>query len=477
MESQWEKVLGYFEEICKIPRSSGNEQGISDYLVEFGESRGFEVSRDASLNVLLKKKGSPGYEEAPSVILQGHLDMVCVSGPDTDIDFSKQGITTKRSGKWLHAEGTSLGADNGIAAAYILALLDSDDVSHPPIEALFTTGEETGMIGATALDFKNIKGKILINLDSEEEGEFMSGCAGGINTTVVLPIVRRHVEKRKQAYKVVVSGLTGGHSGIEIKKQRANAIKLMGRLLHELIMQSEFSIGKINGGSKLNAIPVETEAVLYPEDPMELKSGIAYWEKIFKNEFKATDPDLKITVEKVQDVLPVLDKASQQRITDILLLLPNGVQTMSKEVEGLVQSSNNVGVLHTTEKEIHMVSCPRSSINSLKRDIIRRIETVAALCGGRVINEHDYPEWEYVPDSRIRKIFVETYKELYGRKAIVRATHAGLECGILGKKIEDLDMISVGPDMKDVHTINEKLDLESAERTWKLLAEVLKKLK
>jgi len=292
MDSQWEKVMGYFEEISRIPRGSGNEKGISDFLVEFAESRGLEVSRDEYLNVLIRKKGSLGYEESEPVILQGHLDMVCVCAPDKEIDFTKQCITAKRSGKWLYAEGTSLGADNGIAAAYIMALLDSNDILHPPIEALFTTGEETGMIGAAALDFKNIKGKTLINLDSEKEGELTAGCAGGINTTVVLPIVRLHVEKRKQAYKVLISGLLGGHSGIEIKRQRANSIKLMGRLLHELIMQSEYSIGKINGGSKLNAIPTETEAILYPEDPTELKSGIAYMEKIFKNEYKISDPDL-----------------------------------------------------------------------------------------------------------------------------------------------------------------------------------------
>ncbi|MDD4494921.1 MAG: aminoacyl-histidine dipeptidase, partial [Eubacteriales bacterium] len=472
-----------------VPRGSGMEEKVSDYLVSFAKQRGLEAERDSSLNVLIRKSGTPGYENSEPVIIQGHMDMVCVAKDGMNIDFSTEGIKTVRDGKFLKAAGTSLGADNGIAVAYALALLDSDDIPHPPIEALFTTGEEIGLIGATRLDIQGIKGKTLINLDSEEEGEFLTGCAGGINTDVILPVEWENEKteccnpkSEKGLYKISICGLSGGHSGLEISKQRANAIKMMVRMLDGIRKEIDFSLVDIKGGSKMNAIPVQAEAIIFSDKSSTLVESVSSWERIFRNEHKTSDPGLKIEFMPVNDGEPKvinrrMKKTSRDSLLNILLLLPDGVQTISREMPGLVQSSNNVGVLRISGDEIILENCPRASIGSLKEEIVNRIELIAALNSARVKNEHDYPEWEYVPESRIRDLFVSVYEELFGKKAKVNAVHAGVECGILGKKLGGLDMVSLGPDMKDVHTSNESLDLESAERVWVLLQEVLRKLR
>lgn len=489
MGSNFDKVLHYFYEINKIPRCSGEEQKISDYLLDFARKRGLEAERDECLNVLIRKNGTAGMENAPAVILQGHMDMVCVARSGLDIDFSKDNIKTVREGNILRAEGTSLGADNGLAIAYMLALLDSDDICHPPLEVLMTAGEEIGLIGASKLSIPDITGKTLINLDSEEEGLIYAGCAGGANTSLVLDIERdslidvkddmpRASGTQDRVYKIRISGLIGGHSGLEIHKQRANAIKLMARLLEDL---ENLLLLDFKGGSKNNAIPVEAEATLLADDPKVIEKAIDRWQRVFRNEHRQSDPDLKVELFPIpvssSEMLRPMKEESARKLIDILLLLPNGVQTVSKDIEGLVQSSNNIGVITSEADKVRIDCAPRSSVDSLKKEIILRIMKTGEAFGAKAISEYDYPEWEYAPKSKIRDLFIKVYEELYGRKPTVATIHAGLECGALGKKLKDLDMISVGPDIKGAHTINERLDLDSAERTFTLLVEVLKRFK
>ncbi len=498
MGNNFEKVLHYFYEISKVPRCSGKEQKISDYLVEFAKKRGLEVLQDSSLNVLIRKKGTAGMEYSPPIILQGHMDMVCVARSGLNIDFSDYIIKTVREGKTLRAIGTSLGADNGLAVAFMLALLDSDDIQHPPLEALMTAGEEIGLIGATRLDIPNIFGKTLINLDSEEEGLIYAGCAGGANTSLTLNIERDDlpevksellIERRLLAieqgsgtqsklFKIKISDLSGGHSGLEIHKQGANAIKLMARLLEGV---DDCLLIDFNGGSKNNAIPEEAEATLHIDTPEILEEAVEKWQKIFRNEHRKSDPNLKVELIPIsvppRVKLRPLQKKSAQRLINILLLLPNGVQTVSTEIEGLVQSSNNVGVLTVETDKAEIECAPRSSVDSLKKEIITRITKIGKAYGAKVTNEYDYPEWEYAPESKIRNTVASVYEELYGKKPTVTTIHAGLECGALGKKFKNLDMISIGPNIRGAHTINESLDIESAERTFTLLVEVLKRLK
>lgn len=473
-------VFKYFEEISRIPRGSGNERAISDYLVSFAKEHNLQVIQDEALNIIIKKDATKGYENAPVVILQGHMDMVCEKNNGTEHDFEKDPIKLRIEDDYIKATGTTLGADNGIAVAYCLSILASKDIEHPPIEVLVTTEEETGMGGASSVKAENLSGKILINIDSEEEGELLSSCAGGVRNKVSIKL---ELEEKKQGfipYKLIIKGLKGGHSGMDIDKGRENSNKLIGRILNDINSQMELYIAEINGGAKMNAIPREAEAIIFIEERNKnnLQSIMKKWQETFKNELRASDPGITVELEEL-DVK--IGKAFSKELTDkviaILMLMPQGIQTMSMDIKGLVQSSTNLGVVTTEENEITFESAIRSSVKSLKDSIVREIESICKVVGSTMSLESDYPAWEYRENSYIREVFKSVYKDMYGSEPKVTAIHAGLECGILKDILGDIDMISFGPNMYDVHTPEEKLSISSTERTYEYLLQVLKQIK
>lgn len=479
-DSECSEVFRYFGEISAIPRGSGNEKQISDYMVEFAKKHCLEVIQDKAMNVIIKKPASPGYEGAPTVILQGHLDMVCEKNKSTVHDFDKDPIKLKVVDDMIYAQGTTLGADNGIALAFAMALLASKDILHPGLEVLFTSDEENTMSGAPALDAGKLKGRILINMDSEEEGKFLVSSAGGLKAKLVLPVKWDNAPLDMSVIRLSLGGLKGGHSGVEIDKGRGNANKLMGRLLDKLTKESEIYISGLNGGLKSNAIPRESEALLLADskDVGKLESIVKEQEKLFKNELRTADPDIYLLFETVSEkVEKVFAKETANRAISSLMLLPNGIQSMSMDISGLVESSTNLGVVSTTDSEIWLVNEIRSSVRSLKWNILSQVEALAAVMGGTVIKESEYPEWEYNPDSKIRTLFIETYKSKYNVDPEIVAIHAGLECGVFMSKINDLDAISMGPDLYDAHTPDEHISIPSAERVWEFLLEVLKNVK
>lgn len=472
-------VFKYFEEISKIPRGSGNEKAISDYLVAFAKNHNLEVIQDEALNVIIKKKATKGYENAPVVILQGHMDMVCEKNSEKDHDFYKDPINLIIDGDFIKADGTTLGADNGIAVAMSLAILASDNIEHPPIEVLITTEEETGMGGASSVRKEDLSGKILINIDSEEEGELLCSCAGGVRNKLRLTI---ELEPKKQGfvpYKVAVSGLKGGHSGTEINKGRANSNKLIGRVLNHINSQIEMYISEINGGAKANAIPRESEAIIYIREGNEstLCDSVEKMKNAFKDEFRVSDPSINVEVEKLEDKhYRMFSRALTDKIISILMLIPQGVQSMSMDIEGLVQSSTNLGVVATTDDEVTFESSIRSSVKSLKESIVAEIEALAKVVEACMTLQGDYPAWEYKENSYIRDIFQKVYEDMYGKEPKVTAIHAGLECGILKDILGDIDMISFGPNIYDAHTPEERLSISSTKRTYEYLLQVLKNI-
>ncbi len=474
-----DKIFKYFEEISKIPRGSGNEKGISDYLVNFAKKHNLECIQDEVLNVIIKKPATPGYENAPTVILQGHMDMVCEKNKDKVHDFTKDPITLRYIDDMIYADNTTLGADNGIAVAMALAVLSSDDIKHPALEVLMTVDEESGMTGASALNPEHLAGRILINMDSEEEGELLVSCAGGSRTTTTFKADWKKPENTLKAYAVAIRGLKGGHSGMEIDKGRGNSNKLLGRVLDGIYKEVPFQLSHLSGGSKTNAIPREADAVIFaPGEKYEkLMEIIKEWNDILKNEYKVTDPDVTVTLNKAEENYEnTLSYGDTERVLALLMATPNGVQTMSSSMEGLVESSSNLGVVTTNEEGIVFDSSIRSSVDSLKEYIKEQACSVAKLAGADFNAHGEYPAWEYNPDSRIREVFKKVYKEKYGKEPKIVAVHAGVECGLLGKKIEGLDMISFGPDMYDVHTPNEHVSISSVKRSYEYLLAVLEAL-
>lgn len=471
-------VFKYFEEISQIPRGSGNEKGVSDYLLNLGKSLGLESIQDEALNIIIKKPATKGYENAPVVILQGHMDMVCEKNKGTEHDFEKDPLKLRIVDDYIYATDTTLGADNGIAVAYALAILASNDLEHPALEVLITTDEETGMSGAMAVSPEHIKGKILINLDNEEEGYLLVSCAGGIRTKGKLPIVREAVTEGK-AVKIKVSGLKGGHSGMDIIKERGNSNKILGRILKRLLLDVKYSLAELNGGSKNNAIPREAEAVIIvPESNIEeTKEIVSVFAELIKNELKAQDAGLEITVEEDSKVNECFTKECTEKAVDLLYLYPSGINSKSTEIEGLVESSTNLGVVTTTEGFVEYDSAVRSSVPSLKDEIVLRTKTIVNLLGGTVECTSGYPAWEYNPDSKIREICQEVHKEMYGKEAEIVAIHAGVECGLFNEKLGNLDMISFGPNLYDVHTPEEHMSISSVKNCYEYLLGILKAIK
>ncbi len=473
-----ELVFDYFSEISKIPRGSGNERQISDYLVNEGKRLGLEVIQDEYLNVIIKKQATKGYQNATTVIIQGHMDMVCEKNKGKEHDFTKDPIELRVQDNYLYATDTTLGADNGIAVAMGLALLASNDIKHPPLEILFTADEEETMNGAMNLRGELFNGKYIINIDSEEEGTITVSCAGGVTAIVDIKKEYKSVELPKVAYKIEIKGLLGGHSGTEIDKQRANANVLMGRLLN--LIEDEFDLVYIEGGLKNNAIPRESESlILINENNVgNLEKNIEQISSIFKNEYKTSDKNLEINLIRLEDKF---NKSLSDKCKDSIILLinsmPRGIQTMSMDIIGLVESSTNLGVVSNNKENIVFEFASRSSVKSLKEDLNNRMKMICKNIGVKLDLVDDYPEWEYTKNSKLEEICVETYEKLTNTKPKIVAIHAGLECGLLLDAIKDAQAISIGPNLFDVHTPNEHLDIASTRRTWYYLVAILKNIK
>lgn len=472
------EVFYYFEEITKIPHGSFHCGPIADYLVNFAKEHNLEHYRDDADNVIIIKEATPGYEDAPAVILQGHTDMVCQKAPGSDFDFEKDALELAIDGDLILAKDTTLGGDDGIAVAYALAVLASDDLEHPRVEVLLTSDEEVGLLGAEACDLSALQGRMLINIDSEEEGIFLTSCAGGARVNLDLPVSR--VTREGMAYQVTVQGLTGGHSGTEINKGRANASKLLGRLLLTARKEVEFALETLEGGQADNVIPRQATAtvILDEEEIGKFEATIKNMEEIFQKEQSVADSGLNVELISLgKKESKVLDRSSMMQTLMVLTMMPDGVQAMSMQIPGLVETSLNLGIMKLEEEELHLSSAVRSSVGTKKEYMFEQLRTLIEYAGGTMSTYGDYPAWEYVADSHLREVFCETYKDIYGEDAKIEAIHAGLECGILSNKIEGLDCISLGPDMQGVHTTEERLSISSTERTWKLLVEALKRLK
>ncbi len=460
------RVFHYFEEIAAIPHGSGNTAAISNYCVNFAKTHGLAVTQDKLGNVIIKKAATAGYGDHPAVILQGHLDMVCEKAPDCAIDFEKDGLDLAVDGDWLYANGTTLGGDDGIAVAMALAILESDDLPHPPLEALFTVDEEIGLLGAAGLDGAPLEGRLLINIDSEDEGVLTVSCAGGLRADVTLPIER--IDNSWNTYKITVDGLQGGHSGVEIDKGRLNANIVMGQFLNTL---ETYRIVRIEGGQKDNVIPRKTTCVLATtKDITKLGEDFAREHRV------EGDPELTVTVEHAVKENNTLSDESTRRIVGFLTTVPNGIVSMCEEIDGLVQTSLNLGVLKTEGDTVKAGFGLRSSVDAEKMELLDRVKEVAEACGGSCESSGDYPAWEFQPNSRLRDTMCAVWERMYGSKAKVIAIHAGLECGYLCDKLPGLDAVSIGPDMQDIHTCRERLSVSSVERVYRYVCEILKSL-
>lgn len=466
-------VFRFFEEMCAIPHGSYNTKAVSDWCVAFAKARGLEHYQDEMNNVILIKEASAGYEEAEPVILQGHLDMVCEKAPGCEKDMAREGLDLAVEGDYIYAEGTTLGGDDGIAVAMALAALDDDSLPHPRLEVILTTEEEVGMDGAMALDVSPIRGRKMLNLDSEAEGIFTVSCAGGSMAACGLPVARAPFGG--DILRVQVEGLTGGHSGAEIHKGRANASMLLGRLLLAMAAETELRLVSADGGLKDNAIPVAAEAVVAAADGRKAKAAAERMAACFQVEYRRSDPMLTVTAEEAAAAWLPMDAASTERTLCLLACAPNGVQTMSQDIHGLVQTSLNLGILKTEENAVTASFCIRSSVDSEKEMLKDRLACLLAQLGGRVSFSGEYPGWAYRPDSPLRELMTEVYREQYGREPKVEAIHAGLECGLLAGKLPGLDCVSIGPDLTDIHTPRERLSVSSTARVWRFVKEVLRR--
>ena len=462
-----ERVFHFFEDICAIPHGSGNTDKISSYCVEFAKANGLEYIKDEHNNVIIYKNASTGYESHDTVIIQGHLDMVCEKDADCNIDFLTDGLDIAIDGDYVYAKGTTLGGDDGIAIAMALAILENNTLSHPPIEALFTTDEETGMFGAEGLDASLLRGKKLINVDSEEEGILTVGCAGGARVDINLPLIASGTEY--PCFKITVGGLKGGHSGAEIDKGRLNSNILMGKFLNSLPFN--YNIGGMSGGQKDNAIPRETIAFVFADGDL---SSLA--KEFVKENAVDTDDGLFVNIEPAS-YSKCYDEESSKKIADLLCALPNGIVSMSSDIDGLVQTSLNLGVLKINYlNTLSLTIAARSSVNDEKYELLDRLKAIAEKFGCSYKSHSHYPAWEYRKISPLRDTMAAVYEKMYGKTPVVAAIHAGLECGLFCDKIAGLDAVSFGPNLYDIHTSREKLSVSSIERTYEYLLGILKAL-
>ncbi len=468
-------IWKHFEQILKIPHCSGSETALGDYIISQAKKSNLEWKRDDVGNVVVSKKASSGNENAPGVILQGHIDMVCEKNSDVEHDFSKDPIQTEKKGDWISAKGTTLGSDNGIGLAAALALMEDDSLVHGPLEFLFTVDEETGLTGATKISQDFLQGKILLNLDSEDEGSFTIGCAGGADSEIHLPLKRKD-ETGGEPFRLKLFGLRGGHSGIDIDQGRGNAIKLLARMLWQADKKSSFAMASIKGGNKRNAIPREAWADIYI-DPAQIESLQSSFKQSFNNiynEFKAVEKEAKFTFEKsAENTEAPLTEDSQKMFLNFLLILPHGVISMHPEMEGLVETSTNMAIVHTHSDHAQIISSSRSSVES---GLEATRNTIAALCeiaGADLAQPEGYPGWTPNLQSEILQICKDIYSKRYQKEAKVEAIHAGLECGIIGEKFPGMDMISFGPTIEHPHSPEERVHVGSVEKFWDFLTVVL----
>lgn len=474
------EVFYYFQKIASIPHGSGNTDRIAEFCMEFAKEHGLKARRDQANNVVIFAEGTPGYEQSWPVILQGHLDMVCEREEDCRLDMEKEGLEVCTDGVKVWARGTTLGGDDGIAVAYILAVLASSSIAHPPIEAVLTSDEEIGMLGARALDVSDLTGKRLINIDSEEEGVLCVSCAGGVRAHCDIPFCKEKVDKTVScAYRIVVSGLLGGHSGVEIHKQRENAVKLLGNVLASVNRACTLSLVSAAGGGKDNVIPNMAEAIVCV--PMNqahmLEYSVTDFLKLMHQELSMTEPELLITTKPVNLPEQCMDQESTRRLIFALQQIPDGMQKMSSEIEGLVQTSLNLGILQTEDNHVSLTYLIRSNTASGKQLILEKVRAFVEYLGGTVTMKSDYPAWEYRVKSELRETMIRVFEKVYRKAPEVTAIHAGLECGILAGKIMDIDMISFGPTLSDVHTPKESMDVASVQRSWEYLVKVLENLR
>ena len=474
----YKNVLKYFTEISAVPRGSYNNQGISDYIVNFAKEHGLRYVQDEALNVIIYKDATKGYENHEPVIIQGHMDMVCVKAEDVSHDFTKEGIELLVDGDYLHANKTTLGGDDGIAVAFGLALLADNTISHPALEVLITTDEETCMDGAKALDPSLLKGKYMINVDSEDEGTVLVGCAGGLRLYGELPLKR--IEESGVEATITIGGLKGGHSGAEIHHYRTNATLLLARVLMKLKEEFQFSLVSMYGGTKDNAIPSYAEAklVLSMEQKNELIDCIGKLEEMYKKELEGEEPNLYIKGSLGNETKAmVLHPTSFEKMLFLLIQAPNGVQVMSSNVEGLVESSLNLGIFEVQEENAVFHFSIRSSVSSYKDYLRDKLIYLFDFLGAHSDANSEYPAWEYQKESPFRDMVSKVFEKEYGYEPKLLAIHAGLECGIISEKIPGIEIVSIGPDMKDIHTPKERLSISSSIRVYKFVEKLLEEMK
>lgn len=472
------KLFHYFEEISAIPRESGNEKQISDYLVAFAKDHGLWVYQDDVHNVIIKKAASAGAEDKPAVMLQGHIDMVCDKLGSVEHDFTKDGIDLVVKDGVLTANGTTLGADNGIAVALMLTVLDDDSLAHPALECVFTTDEESGLVGAETLDKSQIDARTMINLDSEEEGVATVSCAGGVVVTYTRPITREH--KSGSVLTLEISGLLGGHSGADIHLERGNGNLIMARIVERLMIAGEPSLVSFNGGTKDNAINRECKAELVYADHAAAEAGAELAREIAAKvavELETYDPGFTCDVVIADGVeAEAINEDTALAFVRAIRLAPNGVMRRNLAADGAVDVSSNIGVVATSDDEAKILLSPRSSITSLQEEFKDRLQTLADVLGFDAKFEYEYPGWSYAEHSPVRDVFLESYRELFDTELRIESIHAGLECGLFAEALDGLDAIAVGPTLKDVHTPDESMELASSERFYTLLVDVLKRL-
>lgn len=467
-------VFHFFEEICSIPHTSFHEKQLSDYCAAFAKEKNLYYEQDEPGNVLIIAPATKGYEDVEPVILQGHLDMVGDKAPDCDIDLEKDGLRLGIDGDWIYAKGTTLGGDDGIAVAYALAILDSDDIPHPRLEVVLTVCEEVGLLGAGSIDLSSCKASRLLNIDSEEEGIFTVGCAGGIRVQSDLPMTRTHAFGLRLDFRF--EGILGGHSGIEINNGLANANILMGRFLMALKKACAFNIISMSGGVKENVIPKDGSfsILVSAEDQTAVEKALNTFNAQIHTEYAAADPNTVLVMASAGTTdADVLEEASKEKLITALSLMPNGVQAMCIDLPGLVETSLNMGVITLTDDNLQICFSVRSSLSSAKAYITDKIIQMTEFLDGTVSCSGEYPAWPLARDSKFRKQCIEVYKSLYGETPKVVTIHAGLECGIFCEKVPGLDCISIGPNLKDIHTIKERASISSIARVWDFIKAVL----
>ncbi len=468
-------VFETFTKISSIPHGSGNTKAISDFCVDIAIKNNCKFIQDEANNVIIFAEGTKGHEKSEPIIIQGHIDMVCDKTDDCCKNMESESIELCTDGEYIWADKTTLGGDDGIAVAYMLTLLEDKSVSHPPLELIFTSDEEIGMIGANLLDTSCLKGKKLINIDSETEGVLTVSCAGGVRAVCRLPISRRKNSAHSIGYEIIISGLKGGHSGIEINSGRINANKLLARMLNYIYQEVSFKICSIKGGRKYNAIPNESAAKLSVNSENETKfiKAVNHFRNAVKSERSSGEPNINICLKKCEITESLMDTHTTQKLLFTLLQIPDGVQSMSPDIPNMVQTSLNMGILQTFNDCISMSFLLRSNAAVGKQTIIQKLKSFVEYLGGNIEFMSDYPAWEYRAKSNLRDTMISTYTELFGEAPVVTAIHAGLECGILAGKIKNMDAVSFGPNILHAHTPKERMEVASVERCWELLKKVL----